>query len=217
MRLATEDSIWHPVCRRPARDGTDGPATVTDGMNVAPILPIRTATEYDDEERLVAELDGLGISYLSRRAPVHAAAWPPRSPRLLIGDLLGQRSARVRLVIVALLLARPDLWPDVRAVHGQLAGRVRHTLMLYYTAAMFLQRLHAARLEQQLGASFEFLPDLFGDALGIDCDLSPEVGLRVLAQTHSRLTGSELNWEGTYRSVAERLLRQWQLEARWRS
>lgn len=203
--------------RYPACNGSDGASAVREETDAALARTTRAETSIEQEERLVEELEGLGISYLSRAAAVDVSATAPRSPQLLISEVLQQRNARVRSVIIALLLAQPRLWPEVQAVHGRLSGRTRQTLMLYYTAATFLQRLHAKRLEDRLGPSFERLPDLFGELLGVDSNLSPEAGLRTLAQTHSRLTGRNLNWEGTYRSVARQLLRRWRLEARWRS
>ena len=58
------------------------------------------------EEKLVAELALLGISYLTRQTDYQANQVRP--PEQLFVDLLQQPSARVRAAVIAVLLAHPD-------------------------------------------------------------------------------------------------------------
>ena len=64
-----------------------------------------------EEEGLVAELDLLGVSYLSRLAATHPA--PVRPAEQLLAGLVRQSSARVREAVIAVLLAHPDLATSV--------------------------------------------------------------------------------------------------------
>jgi hypothetical protein len=178
-----------------------------------------TATQTDaivDEERLVAELERLGVSYLSRRWQLDAALDSSQLPPAdLIANLVRQPSSRVRAAVISLLLARPDHWRAVPVALARLGTSDGNTLRLFYTAAELLQQHHAPALRSQLGANWERLPSLFRDDLGIDDDASPESNLEALALAHRARTGQRLNWEGTYRQAADRLLRQWALEAKW--
>ncbi len=58
------------------------------------------------EEELVAELDLLGIRYLSRQSSYRASQVRP--PEALLADLVRQPSARVRAAVIAVLLAHPS-------------------------------------------------------------------------------------------------------------
>ena len=103
-----------------------------------------TATQADaivDEERLVAELERLGVSYLSRRWQLDTALdSSPLPPADLIATLVRQPSARVRAAVISLLLARPDHWRAVPVALGLLGTSDGNTLKLFYTAADRLLR-----------------------------------------------------------------------------
>jgi hypothetical protein len=64
------------------------------------------AGDTGEEEQLVAELELLGVLYLSRRTPDHAER--VREPDVLLADLVRQPSARVRAAVIAVLLVHPD-------------------------------------------------------------------------------------------------------------
>jgi hypothetical protein len=71
------------------------------------MLPDERAADiqYSQEERIVAELAFLGVRYLSRRTPDRAKSVRP--PAVLLADLVRHPSARVRLSVIAVLLAHP--------------------------------------------------------------------------------------------------------------
>lgn len=170
------------------------------------------------DERIIATLDALGVSYLSRRGPLQdAVCCGDQHPESLLAAMACPSSARVRAAIVSLLLARPEYQIGALPACVALAPMDRATLMLFYTAAVLLQRLHESELRAHHGGAWHPLPDLFSGTLAVSLYEPPERALQDLARRHTRLTGSDLNWEGTYRDAAARLLRQWRLDARWSS
>ena len=174
------------------------------------------AQAFGTEDRVLAELDALGISYLLLRVPVadgHVIA--PRPPAELLAHIVQQPSARVRAALVPLLLARPGYASGARAAATSLAGVARIALMAFYTAAVCLQQELAPALSARLGADWRAMPDLFADDLGLRTEIGPGGRLGEVARRHALLTGQYLNWEGTYRDAASRLLRQWDREAQW--
>jgi hypothetical protein len=58
------------------------------------------------EEKLVAELELLGIRYLSRQTPYRSDKI--RSPEALLADLVRQPSGRVRAAVIAVFLSHPE-------------------------------------------------------------------------------------------------------------
>jgi hypothetical protein len=164
-----------------------------------------------EEERIVAELESLGIRYLSRHTP--APAGSVRPPDALLADLVRQPSARVRAAVIAVLLAHPEYATAIPKALEKLASPERLTLRLFYTAAVLLQQEHTARLQRF--AAINQLPDRFSAELGLPESASPHERLAALGQQHKRRTRTHVNWTGTYESVAHHLLRSWELEARW--
>lgn len=75
--------------------------------------------ELAEEESLVAELEQLGVTYLSRREIRDAGG--ARPPARLLADLVRQPSARVRAAVIALLLAHPEYAAAVTDALAQLA------------------------------------------------------------------------------------------------
>ena len=96
---------------------------------------------YMEEERLVAELELLGIRYLSRYTSDQAERIRP--PDVLLADLVRQPSARVRAAVLAVLLAHPEYAEAVPTALQQLGPAERRTLRLFYTAAVLLQQEYA--------------------------------------------------------------------------
>ena len=168
-----------------------------------------------EEERVVAELELLGIRYLSRRTPYSAKR--VRRPEFLLSDLVRQPSARVRASVIAVLLAHPEFADAVPAALERLAPAEQITLRLFYTAAVLLQQEHAERLRpfQNVDLDQRRLPDRFAQELGLPDSPSVQERLAALGQLHRQHTGAVVNWVGTYESVAHRLLRSWELELRW--
>ncbi len=97
--------------------------------------------EEREEDRLVAELEQLGIGYLSRR--VSCATRGVRAPATLLADLVRQPSARVRAAVISVLLAHPELAQAMPAALAQLPPDLRRLLRILYTAARVLQREYA--------------------------------------------------------------------------
>ena len=165
----------------------------------------------DEEECIVAELELLGIRYLSRRTPDQARRVRP--PDVLLADLVQQPSARVRAAVIAVLLAHPEYAKAVPAALERIQLARQRTLQLFYTAAVLLQQEYAERLRHF--AAGERLPDLFAVDLGLPAAASPRERLIALGQRHRRQTRAIVNWVGTYENVVRSLLRSWDLEGQW--
>ena len=125
-----------------------------------------------DEEQLVHELARLGVGYLSRKSTV--VAQPMHAPHELLAKLVCQPSSRVRIALIALLLARPDYARHVRMALKSLNQTDAQRLRFYYSAAVILQQQYAKTLRTALGVNWRKLPDLFAGELGITGD-SPAI------------------------------------------
>ncbi len=166
---------------------------------------------YREEERVVAELELLGIRYLSRHTSDRAERVRP--PDVLLADLVRQPSARVRAAVIAVLLAHPEYAEAVPAALQQLGPAERRTLRLFYTAAVLLQQEYAERLRSFVAR--QWLPDRFAVDLDLPGTASPRERLTALGRQHRQQTQAYVNWVGTYENVARRLLRSWELEVQW--
>jgi hypothetical protein len=171
----------------------------------------RSHESYGEEERLVAELELLGIRYLSRQTSDRAEGVRP--PDVLLADLVQQPSARVRATVIAVLLAHPEYAEAVPAALERLRPAERLTLRLFYTAAALLQQEYAERLRPFV-AGLQ-LPDWFAADLGLPDVSSTRERLTALGQRHRQKTQVDVNWVGTYENVVRRLLRSWELEGQW--
>ena len=170
-----------------------------------------TAEDLQDE-RLIAELDALGVHFLWRLAPVDQV--DDMDPARLLASLAASREARVRLAIIPLLLHRPDFAVYVSEALDCTPVDARLTLMCYYTAARYLQWRYRPELTLLDGAN-ALLPDLFSDELGLEDVTDPDAGLADLAQRHATLSGEVINWLGTYQHAAERWLARLERERAW--
>jgi hypothetical protein len=165
----------------------------------------------DEEECLVAELELLGIRYLSRHTSDRAEHVRP--PDVLLADLVKQPSARVRGAVIAVLLAHPEYAEAVLAALQRLHPPEQRILRLFYTAAVLLQQEYAERLRPFVAG--QWLPDRFAVDLGLPDTASPRERLAALGQQHQRQTQKYVNWVGTYENVVRCLLRSWELEVQW--
>jgi hypothetical protein len=170
--------------------------------------------EIRNEDRLVAELYQLGVTYLSNRATGEGEQ--PRSPGQILADTVCQPSARVRTSVIALLLLHPSYAAEIplslyllKKEYGSLA------LKLFYTAAFYLQRAYYKELLPIVGSNWEWLPDLFSQELGVSSDFSPQDSIRLLGMKHQELTHSLTNWSGTYENVVQHLIRYKRRELQW--
>jgi hypothetical protein len=166
-----------------------------------------------DEDQIVAELHQLGITFLSNR--LIPSSKSPRSPEKILADAIKQPSSRVRTAVIALLLLHPNYAEDVSTALGLLNQNQRQLLKLFYTAAVYLQHLYQNDLIAIIGSKLVWLPDLFGEELGISSTLSPEDAVQQLGIKHQEITHSLTNWPGTYKNVVHHLIRYKQREAQW--
>lgn len=165
------------------------------------------------EEEIVAELEQLGVRYLSRQHPTAGLEDRPR--HLLMADLVRQPSSRVRMALIALLLAHPDYATSIPLAIQDLTPPAARPLKILYTAAVYLQHQYADRLQRFLGPDWRWLPDIFSEELGVSGD-TPGKQLKSLGQIHAQASGMYLNWAGTYENVLRLLLRRWEMEEAWK-
>ncbi len=165
---------------------------------------------YSGEE-LVSALDALDVPFLVGGAP---SATRKLSPTDLMVGLAQSPEARVRSALVPLLLRRPELAQEARLAATRLQPSARHTLELFYTAAMLLRRKYSRQLNNLFGAQ-PILPDLFGQTLGLSLPNDPDESLQLLARRHAQLTGLDLNWIATYEHAVERLIRYAEKRQKW--
>jgi hypothetical protein len=163
-------------------------------------------------DQLVTELNRLGVHFVTGGELEWSAPALPSSE--LLAGLVTQSEARLRLALIPLLLVHPELATTLPEALTRLSEREQLTLKLFYTAAVILQQCHAEQLRALLGR-YDPLPDHFATDLGI-----PTVGdcldrLKHLGERHQALSGLAINWVGTYRHAADRLLRQLSLEVQW--
>jgi hypothetical protein len=180
-------------------------------------MKIGAAEAASDEEALVAELELLGIRYLSRQTSYQATRVRP--PARLLVDLARQQNARVREALIAVFLACPKYTHAVSASVAELDATdpfAAADLRLLYTAATLLQHKHHERLEPFLGVRWLWLPDLFSADLGLPRSHMPaDDKLALLGRAHREATGVLANWSGTYDNVARKLIRRWEMEQVW--
>jgi hypothetical protein len=176
------------------------------------VLTYELTLEDLQDERLIAELDALGVHFLWRLAPVDRV--DDMDPARLLASLAASREARVCLAIIPLLLHRPDFAAHVPEALDCAPVDARLYLMCHYTAARYLQWKYRYELARLDGAG-DLLPDLFSDELGLEAVTDPDDGLVDLAQRHATLSGEAINWLGTYQHAAERWLARLEREWAW--
>jgi hypothetical protein len=165
------------------------------------------------EDRIVAELEQLGIRYLARE---NGDTYPePRPPAIPLADLMRQPSARVREAVIAVLLLHPAYAQAVPAALAQLSAAEQLVLRLYFTASVILQREYAGLLRPHVTEPWQWLPDLFSRELGVPRTGAPKERLRRLGAVHRARSGSAVNWTGTYENVACKLIRRCEMERQW--
>lgn len=172
-----------------------------------------TGQEIRNEDRLVTELHQLGVTYISNRAT--EVSGPLRPPEQILADTIRQPSGRVRSSMIALLLLHPSFAEAVPIALTLLNEEHCLSLKLFYTAAVYLQRVYHQELFPLLTEDWLWLPDLFGQEFGISPNISPQEAIRLLGIRHQELTHSFTNWAGTYRNVVHHLIRYKQRELQW--
>jgi hypothetical protein len=116
-----------------------------------------------------------------------------KQPARLIAALAESNESRLRLSLIPLFLEHPEFALYVRTAAKKLNPTARLTLQCYYTASIWL-----AKKYHQHGS----LPDFFSEALGLYPMDDPEDNLRALAKRHKELSGTWVNWLGTYLHAA---------------
>jgi hypothetical protein len=76
-------------------------------------------------------------------------------------------------------------------------------LKCFYSAAIWLEQKHLSRKE---------LPDLFSKGLNLTPTTDPDENLRALAKRQRELSGSQVNWLGTYQHAADIWLKELELQ-----
>lgn len=163
-------------------------------------------------DELVGALDALDVPFLTGGIQNDVAR--ALTPAEIMEGLAQSPEARVRSALIPLLLRHPEFSDAARLAAAHLPPPSRHTLELFYTAAVLHQRKRGERLRRLLGSQ-PTLPDLFGRLLGIELSDGAEESLRRLAQRHAELSGLELNWIATYEHATERLIKHFENRERW--
>jgi hypothetical protein len=112
------------------------------------------------------------------------------------------------------LLEHPEYSDQVPIAIKKLYTQNRLTLKLFYTAAVYLQRIYFADFKSFQKGRFSLLPDFYSTELNIQPASDPNVSLMNLGKRHQDLTGIYVNWVGTYKNVFLHLLnrRKWEME-----
>jgi hypothetical protein len=116
-----------------------------------------------------------------------------KQPARLVAALAESNESRLRLSLIPLFLQHNEFALHVRTATGQLDPAARLTLQCYYTAAVWL-----GKKNQQHGS----LPDYFSQELGLHSVDDPDENLLALAKRHKELSGTGVNWLGTYLHAA---------------
>lgn len=173
----------------------------------------RRNAECQQEEALVVELAQNGVRYLacgSSDRPIST-----HDTKELLVCLVRQSNSRVRNAIIALLLIHPEYSRQIPVVLELLQEEDRSILQILYTAACFLQQKYRSRLKAICERNWQELPDLYSTEFIQTWKSSPDDNLKLLGSEHQRLSGKIVNWAGTYDHVAQQLIHQLELEARW--
>jgi len=158
-------------------------------MNVSPIAT---------GEQLANALHMLGVKFImgGHEDESHLGRQPVR----LLAALAESKESRLRLALIPLFLEHPEFAAHVRVVAKKLDTAARLTLQCYYTAAVWLGK--------QYQPHKKLLPDYFSKELNLSPTENPTENLRFLAKRHQELSGTQVNWLGTYRHAAQRWLTQ---------
>ena len=147
-------------------------------------------------DQLANALHALGVNFImggtNNDESLH------KQPARLIAALVQSSEARLRLSLIPLFLEHPEFAVHVRVVAGSLDPTARLTLQCYYSAAVWL-----AKKYQGSDASLASLPDYFSKDLSLNPVDDPDENLRVLAKCHKALSGSYVNWLGTYQHAEQ--------------
>jgi hypothetical protein len=117
-----------------------------------------------------------------------------KQPARLITALAQSDESRLRLSLIPLFLEHPEFALRVRAVSKRLDPSARLILQCYYSAAVWLGKKYQLH---------KTLPDYFSHELNLYPVNDPEENLKALAKRHKELSGTRVNWLGTYLHAAQ--------------
>ncbi len=152
------------------------------------------------EDKLVSELWAWDVRFILGSKPDHP---PTLSPANLIMALSESHEARLQLSLIPLFLRHPEFAIHVSAVAKKNNPEYQLILKCFYSAAVWLEQKHLSRKE---------LPDLFSKELGLSPNSNSEENLRALAKRQRELSGSQINWLGTYQHAADIWLKEVELQ-----
>lgn len=156
------------------------------------------------EDQLISELWAQDVRFLMGR---QFSSAPLLAPAKLISLLAQSVNARVRLSLIPLFLRHPEFSAEAETADESLSPQSgQNVLRFYYTAAVFLQMKYQERLQKIFGVQNR-LPDLFSSKLGVLPGKDPNQNLLQLAKRHQILSEHTINWLGTYKHAAERLIK----------
>jgi hypothetical protein len=141
-------------------------------------------------DQLTNALRALGVN----RGAQSKDSFLHRQPARLIAYLAKSEESRLRLSLIPLFLEHPEFAAHVRAVARKLEPAARLTLQCYYSAAIWLAKKYRPHTS---------LPDHFSKELHLYPTTEPDENLRALAQRQRELSGTEVNWLGTYQHAAQ--------------
>lgn len=152
------------------------------------------------EDQLVSELWAWDVRFILGVKPDYPPSLPPAS---LIASLTESSEARLQLSLIPLFLRHPEFSIHVNAVVNKINPEYQLILKCFYSAAVWLEQKHLSRKE---------LPDLFSKELRIYPNSNSEENLRALAKRQRELSGSQINWLGTYQHAADIWLKEVELQ-----
>lgn len=152
------------------------------------------------EDQLVSELWALDVRFILGSPPKHPTQFPPAR---LIAALAESREARLQLSLIPLFLRHPEFAAYAKTVAKKLNPASQLILKCFYSAAVWLEQKHLSRNK---------LPDLFSKELGMSLFPSPEENLHALAKRQQELSGSRINWLGTYQHAVDIWLKELELQ-----
>jgi hypothetical protein len=151
------------------------------------------------EDQLVSELWARDVRFILGSPPDHPPMLPPTH---LIAALAESREARLQLSLIPLFLRHPEFAVYASAATKKLNPASQLILKCFYSATIWLEQKHLSRKK---------LPDLFSEELGLFPNSNPEENLRALAKRQQELSGSQINWLGTYQHAADIWLKELEL------
>lgn len=161
--------------------------------------------------QLVNALHALGVDFIMGGSKEGTAA--PQSPAQMMAALADHDEARLRLSLIPLFLEHPEFSKHAQEAAKNLPEKARLYLKCYYSASVWLQKIHHTKLLALMGKKAT-LPDLFSLELGAPVTENPETNLHLLAEQHQKLSGEKVNWLGTYKHAAQVFIKGLELKHR---